>query len=189
MNKITYILIGLLFCSWETSGEDKSAFKGLRGGYRERIVAITILEEAGRGEKAMDAIAYVIQNRVRYRNLSHAEVCLQPKQFNVWNGKRKDEVGEGAFLIYVFYTSPLYKSPSAPYAIKLAKAICGDYPTNILSDALLAHNDTTNGADHYYSKKMRGKEPSAVIGNHIFYNLSGIKLKKYTHGVSLKEGE
>ena len=196
MNKIKYILIGLLGCVSLAESQELVASKGhktkmvcgneqvamfFKGktilcpkGLRlispvEIAVTLTILGEArGEGEKGMDAVSFVIQNRVRRRGLSHAKICLQRKQFSVWNNGMESK-----------FVQRLLASKSAPYAAKIAKTICADYPTTRLSNALLAHHDTTNGADHYHSKSMRkppywakGHKPSAVIGNHIFYNLT-----------------
>ncbi|MAH49807.1 hypothetical protein CMI37_28565 [Candidatus Pacearchaeota archaeon] len=125
----------------------------------ERVVALTILGEA-RGEKStgMYAVGCVIQKRADERKLTPAQVCRQPKQFSVWNGIKKESE--------LYY---LWKSPSAPYARKLARYICKGYR--------LAQNHTGD-ANHYYSKSLkrkpywaRNKKATKIIGNHIFYKL------------------
>jgi len=126
----------------------------------ERIVALTLLGEArGEGEKGIYAVACVIQKRAKQRKLSPAKVCLQPKQFSIWNGIKGEEE-----LHY------LWKSKHAKYARKLARAVCrgGKLSLTYVGDA-----------DHYYSKKYlkkppywaKNKKPVKIIGNHVFYKL------------------
>jgi hypothetical protein len=126
----------------------------------ERVVALTLLGEArGEGKLGMYAVGCVIQKRAEQRNLSPKGVCLQRKQFSIWNGiKREQEL---------YY---LWKSPSTPYARELAREICKG---NKLDQKV------TGGANHYHSKNLirapywtRDRKPSAEIKNHIFFNLS-----------------
>ena len=129
------------------------ADEALTGG--ERIVALTILGEArGEGKKGMYAVACVIAQRSKNRNITPAQVCLQRKQFSVWNGIK----GESGLY-------HLWKSPSTPYARTLAK--------NINKLCL----STVKNADHYCTLKTnpywaKGKKPIAVINNHKFYRLN-----------------
>tara|TARA_R100000808_G_C2148129_1_gene156230 strand:+ start:2191 stop:2688 length:498 start_codon:yes stop_codon:yes gene_type:complete len=123
----------------------------------ERIVALTILGESrGEGEIGMFAVACVIQERARARKLSPAKVCLQRKQFSIWNGvKRESE------LHY------LWKSKSMPYARKIARSVCDPKQTLV---------DVTGGANHYCNIKInpywaKGRKPTRVIGNHKFFKL------------------
>lgn len=138
----------------------------------EQIVALTILGEArGEGSSGMYAVACVIQGRADKGGKSLVQVCLADKQFSVWNnGKTIKDLKH------------LWGSPSAPYAIKLARAMCKGHK--------LVQSYTGN-ADHYYSSKIRkeppywafitikinGKKvkkpikPSKVIGHHVFYKL------------------
>ena len=124
----------------------------------ERIVALTLLGEArGEGKHGMYAVGCVIQKRASERNLTPAKVCLQPKQFSIWNGKKEKD------LHY------LWKAKSAPYARMLARHIVkGDRLTQAY----------TGNANHYYSSILKrkpywakGKSPVKVIGRHVFYSL------------------
>ena len=122
----------------------------------ERVVALTILGEArGEGKRGMFAVGCVIQRRADQRNLSPAKVCLQPKQFSIWNGKKERDLWH------------LWKSKETIYARELARYLCR-------TDIML--RDVTNGADHYCTLKAnpywaRDKKPAAIIGRHIFYKL------------------
>jgi spore germination cell wall hydrolase CwlJ-like protein len=122
----------------------------------ERIVALTILGEArGEGKKGMYAVACVIQKRASERNLTPARVCLQPKQFSIWNGKKEKD------LQY------LWKSKSTPYARELARALCRGRK---FSQFFTGH------ANHYCTLKCKpywakGKKPTKIIGGHKFYKL------------------
>ncbi len=126
--------------------------------YEEQVVALTILGEA-RGEKqvGMYGVACVIQNRADKRGLKLSQVCREDWQFSVWNkGKTVND------LKYLF------NSPSAPYAIKLARAMCKGHK---LVQAF------TNHADHYctlntHNKWTRKAKAIKVIGNHKFFKLN-----------------
>jgi spore germination cell wall hydrolase CwlJ-like protein len=125
--------------------------------YEEKVVALTILGEA-RGEKeaGMYAVACVIQNRADKSGKKLSQVCLARKQFSVWNGKTVNDLKH------------LFKSPSAPYAIKLAKAMCKGYK---LVQAF------TGNADHYCTLKTHNywtkkNKPVKIIGNHKFFKLN-----------------
>tara|TARA_Y100000593_G_scaffold94174_1_gene192025 strand:- start:26582 stop:27139 length:558 start_codon:yes stop_codon:yes gene_type:complete len=146
--------------------------------YEEKVVALTILGEA-RGEKeiGMYAVGCVIQARADKDGKKLSTICLAEKQFSIWNN--------GKTIQDLKY---LWDSPSAPYAIRLARAMCQGHK--------LAQAHTGN-ADHYYSKKIMKRPPSwaykidkrtgkflrdkkgnkipvkptKVIGNHVFYNL------------------
>ena len=93
------------------------------------IVALTILGEARGEEKiGMLAVANVIQNRSFLTGKCADKVCLQKYQFSMWNkGLNRKEMKK------------LLKCPQAPYAIKLAKLICGKRELK----------DVTGGATHY----------------------------------------
>lgn len=136
----------------------------------ERIVALTILGEArGEGKIGMLAVGCVIQKRALERNLTPAEVCLQPYQFSPWNaggGKVKKE----SELYY------LWKSPSKMYARELARFLYRD-------DVVL--KDVTFNANHFCNINVKPKWglpighpyllPTVIIGRHKFYNLPYLK--------------
>lgn len=147
--------------------------------FNERIVALTILGEArGEGKCGMYAVGCVIQKRASERNLTPVKVCLQPKQFSIWNGVER---GNGLIglkpLIKESELHYLWKSPSMRYARELARAICQGRELD---------QKFTASANHYYAKWTKegkkkvltkkpywtkGKKPVKIIGNHVFYRL------------------
>jgi spore germination cell wall hydrolase CwlJ-like protein len=122
------------------------------------VYASTIWGEA-RGEtlEGMAGVAHVIQNRKR-RNAwpdTVLEVCLQPKQFSVWN------TGDPNFKKVI--TRDL-DDPSFWMAMYVALGV-------ILGQI----EDPTEGADHYHNKNIKPSwadaySPTVTIKNHIFYN-------------------
>ncbi len=123
----------------------------------ERIIALTILGEArGEGNIGMYAVACVIQKRASQRNLTPAKVCLQPSQFSIWNGVKRES--------QLWY---LWDSRSAGYARQLARLVM----------KVRLNQCVTGGADHYCTLKVspkwaKGKTPVKVIGNHKFFKLN-----------------
>ena len=80
----------------------------------QNIVARTIYREAcGDGEASMYGVACVIQQRAFERRLTASEVCLEPKQFSVWNDH----------MPWDLFPKALPKNQQADYANKLAEAI------------------------------------------------------------------
>ncbi|ODM98103.1 Spore cortex-lytic enzyme [Orchesella cincta] len=56
--------------------------------YDHEVLSKTIYEEArGEPEVGQEWVGHVIMNRARQRGISIAEVCLQPYQFECWNGR------------------------------------------------------------------------------------------------------
>lgn len=116
----------------------------------EQIIACTILGEArGEGEAGMYAVAAVIRQRSIERKISPAKVCLQRLQFSCNNNGPQIK---------------LLKTSQAKYAIKLA--------------ANIERIDTSfvNKANHYHTKTVKpywskGKTPTKIIGNHLFFKL------------------
>lgn len=65
-----------------------------------RIVALTIENEAGgEGVKGMRAVGNVIENRMRQRRLTAAQVCKQPHQFSCWNRTHMREPSQVALML------------------------------------------------------------------------------------------
>lgn len=124
-----------------------------------RIVALTLLGEArGEGQVGMYAVACVIQRRAMERRITVAEVCLQPKQFSMWNGKTEAQL-----------MSMLNGSEVARYAETLG--------WKLARGEMLDHR-ITGGANHYHATWMRqkpnwaqGVTPVKTIGQHAFYRL------------------
>ena len=127
----------------------------------ERIVALTILGEArGEGRCGMYAVGWVIQKRTSERNLTPAQVCLQPYQFSIWNAG-KGKVKKESELYY------LWKSKSMMYARELARAICKNKKLQ---------QEYTGGANHYCTLNTnnywtRKGTVTKIIGNHKFFKL------------------
>ena len=62
----------------------------------QEVVALTLyLEARGEGANGMYAVACVIKQRSVERGLSYDQVCLEPKQFTVWNGKTPADFNDG----------------------------------------------------------------------------------------------
>lgn len=131
------------------------------------ILARTIWGEArGEGYSGMQAVANVIMNRYQQAQASTAkarqfgetvaEICKKPYQFSVWNitdpNREKAE--------NVTTSDPLFRQ-----ALDIAE--------KALSGTLV---DITGGADHYHTASINpywseGLSPSAVVGNHLFFNV------------------
>ncbi len=128
------------------------------------VLARTVYGEArGESVRGQEAVAAVVMNRMRrarerggyWWGSSVAEVCLKPWQFSAWN-------------------------PSDPNREKLLSVDREDprfqMARRIARRALTGHLiDPTNGATHYHANGTEplwsvGREPSAVVGNHRFYN-------------------
>jgi len=128
------------------------------------ILARTLYGEA-RGEpvRGQEAVAAVVVNRVRrarerggyWWGTTIVEVCLKPWQFSCWNGN----------------------DPNRPKILAVNPddrrfAACLRIARRAVAGALA---DPTDGATHYHALGRPplwavGREPSAVIGRHRFYN-------------------
>nr|WP_269839554.1 cell wall hydrolase [Paucibacter sp. M5-1]MCZ7881974.1 cell wall hydrolase [Paucibacter sp. M5-1] len=130
--------------------------------FREvEVLARTLWGEArGEPQAGIEAVACVVLNRVRrqsYWGRSIAEVCLKPYQFSCWN---QDDPNRRQ-LLSLSSSDPQYRR-----ALEVAKAaVAGDLI------------DATQGATHYYSKRLRrppvwalGHSACADIGLHLFFN-------------------
>lgn len=121
-------------------------------------LARTIWGEArGEGRQGMEAVAAVVLNRVAkpcWWGRTIETVCTKPWQFSCWNANDPNL----AKLLSVTERDPQFKA-----ALEIATlAEAGELP------------DPTNGATHYHTKAIlpkwaEGKQPCAVIGNHLFY--------------------
>ncbi|HVO17344.1 MAG TPA: cell wall hydrolase [Alphaproteobacteria bacterium] len=121
------------------------------------VVARTLYGEArGQPLDGIVAVASVVMNRARRGayGATPAEVCLRPWQFSCWNARDPnraiiERVQPGTFLFDVC-------------RLVAALVLRGLLP------------DPTGGATHYHTKGVapdwsRGKTPSAVIGDHLFF--------------------
>lgn len=128
-------------------------------GNDSRIVAQTILAEArGDGRAGMYAVAACIKVRAEKRKLTHAQVCLQPKQFSCWNANDPNRRKMHSFL----------SLPQAEYALMLA------------NNMDKVNTKFIGGADHYMTVKLwktgrvkwaRGHKPVAFAGCHAFFKI------------------
>lgn len=121
-------------------------------------------EARGEGSAGMQAVANVVQNRVRIAQArgkfwwgnTIIEVCQKPYQFSCWN--RSD---------------PSFRKLQAVEETNLYFATALRIARRALIGAL---EDITDGATHYHADYVepywaRGKPPIKVIGRHIFYKL------------------
>ncbi len=130
-----------------------------RRGSAADILARTLWGEA-RGEpvRGIEAVAAVVMNRVKrggWWGDTVETVCRKPWQFSCWNAAdpnraKLERVDEGDRMFRI--------------CLRIARrAIAGSV------------EDRTGGATHYHVRGLmpawaRGRDPSAEIGNHLFYN-------------------
>lgn len=121
------------------------------------IVIATLIGEASvDGTEGMTAIYSIIKNRAHHKGISMKNVCLEPKQFSMWNDKKSEQ------QIKEF----IHNSKNAPggkwvEAERIANADPGD---------------TTYGSTHYYTGSTpywaTSKNPCWIyrttIGSHHF---------------------
>jgi hypothetical protein len=169
-----YLIISLLIAGQSFAQQreiDKDPFAWLEKEWR--IVALTLMGEA-RGEKAMGlyAVACVVNQRMKERKLTAAQVCWQDKQFSCWNRK-----GGGRKKIEDL--NPLLLEERSNYAIKLAIDLCKgkNFERRIVG---FANHYCTLDAKPFWTFKTivrEGKDvkipipPVMIIGNHKFYKL------------------
>lgn len=117
-------------------------------------MAKTVWGEArGEPELGQIAVAWVILNRSRTRKQTIRQVCLAPKQFSCWNANDPNH----AKLLAL-----------KPEQYQRQITICGRVCNQECPDP-------TDGATHYHAHGIiprwaQGHTPSAIIGNHVFYN-------------------
>ena len=147
------------------SKEDSQAARKLYRDLELDVMARTIWGEArGEGIAGMQAVAFVILNRVAiaqekkgyWWGNSILEVCQKPYQFSCW---LKDDPNYRQ-LIAVTEADPIFALAKRT----ASRAVFGFLP------------DVTYGADHYHARTIlphwaEGQTPSARIGRHIFYKL------------------
>lgn len=119
--------------------------------YDHEVLTKTIYEEArGEPEEGQEWVGHVINNRSKQRGLSIADVCLQPYQFECWNGR-----------------SPSNMQIREPGRYKIAERIA--------RDVMNRSYDPTGGCDHYNNPKkenadwVRNVQFVKKIGDHHFY--------------------
>jgi hypothetical protein len=118
----------------DTSGAIMCSFK-----QKEVITACLVLEAGSEGERGMQAVMNVIQNRAGGNPFNYYSEAIRPKQFSCLNSAKG--------LIFKDYTPLINKarlSKSWGNACKIVgKAYLKELP------------DITGGATHYYLSKMR----------------------------------
>jgi spore germination cell wall hydrolase CwlJ-like protein len=131
------------------------------------VIAATLIGEAGgEGDKGMQAIKNVLDNRASKKGTTSAGEALRPKQFSMWNrasanvSVRSDFDSELINSIIKGYKSHEKWSK----AVDLASGILSD----ITKDATLyyAHNKIK---PPYWTKNWK---QTAIIGNHTFGKVS-----------------
>jgi uncharacterized protein (TIGR02594 family) len=133
------------------------------------ILARTLYGEArgefnadGQGDKAVEAVANVVLNRVakKFRGRTTVrDVCLHRKQFSCWNG---NDTNRAKIMNLVKGSDPVFDRCLAV----ATRAIKGQFP------------DHTDGALHYFATRIPKPDwvvnspkakPTLKIGGHIFY--------------------
>ena len=144
MNSLTRILlIGLVF-----SGVCRPAMPSSEGDLVP--IQTLILEAENQGYEGMVAVGEVIRNRALKACRTPEWVCMRPKQFSCWNEPKK--------------------------AQKRLSGVSGEI-FQLASKAWVASSESlqTRGSTHYHTKAIspywaKWKRPTAIIGDHIFYN-------------------
>lgn len=126
--------------------------------YDVEILARTIFGEArGEPREGQVAVAWTVKNRFESKKWfsakSVAGVCLKRAQYSCWNP------GDPTYRRMVQAT----KLELEPFA-EIGQAVFGG-----------SEPDPTGGATHYYAEHIaspnwaEGKQPSAIIGHHLFF--------------------
>ena len=122
------------------------------------VLARTIYGEArGESRDGQIAVGWVILNRYRtgrwFAGETIAETCTKPFQFSCWNAT----------------------DPNREKLLNATEAVLKpfwDLAERLINDE---YKDPTGGATHYHTKQIKPKwakfkTPTAIIGNHVFYN-------------------
>jgi len=131
------------------------------------VLFLTLFGEA-RGEpvEGQIAVANVVLNRTRIRNMSIRDICLQPKQFSCWNESDPNrKLLEEMAKVFLFSNEPTIEHPQLWWIVE-----------GIVSKKVI---DNTKGRDHYLTKTLFvstarpswAKVPKSdpiVIGHHVF---------------------
>ena len=109
---------------------------------QELVIRTIAAETSGKTPEEAQAIAAVILNRAKTRNLSPADVVLERNQFEPWNG------GPGG------RNDPMNISPNSPRYAQAASAL----------QAAMGGQDPTRGATHFFAPQAQaalGRRPPA----------------------------
>lgn len=125
------------------------------------VLARTLFgEAAGEGRRGIEAVAAVIMNRVADRRFPNSArgVCLQDRQFSLWNVEYRNSDQNSLRALSVTDINVTFET-------------CLDVAAAALAGKL---KDPTGGAHHYYAPKKvtprwaSSAKSSVTIGNHIF---------------------
>ncbi|OJX79898.1 cell wall hydrolase [Magnetospirillum sp. 64-120] len=149
----------------ESTPDQESQTPPAQPGSVVDILARTLWGEA-RGEKVrgVEAVAALVLNRVKraqsrggryWWGATIQQVCLKPWQFSCWNQGDPNR----AKLERVTEQDRMFR-------------VCLRVARRAAAGVL---DDPTGGATHYHTSQVappwaRGRTPSAIIGNHLFYN-------------------
>lgn len=134
------------------------------------VLARTMYGEArGEGQAGMAAVGHVVFNRVAAKSWWGSDVigvCQKPWQFSCWNLNDPNR----AELLSVSAAVPRFR-------------LAQDTADELLAadaDGSRAQSDLTNGATHYYARRLRakprwaqGRTPCAQVGGHDFFKGMG----------------
>jgi spore germination cell wall hydrolase CwlJ-like protein len=125
------------------------------------VAALTVWGEArGEPDAGKRAVAWVIRNRAASPGWWGADVesvCRKPGQFSCWNEGDPNRDG----IERLADRDPVYLC-----CLEIVREVMAADPVR----------DPTRGASHYHARGIEppfwaiGHEPSAAIGNHLFYN-------------------
>jgi hypothetical protein len=136
---------------------------------KDAYIIITTIYNEGRsnGERGMHGILNVIMNRSNNDLAKAAKICLEPKQFSVWNGiNNKYQYSEKLKQKMINDIN----TPDGKMYLKARELV-----------SLAANNqltDITGGAKFYYNPKLvkpswsKKMKKTATIGSHNFYKLT-----------------
>ncbi len=132
------------------------------------IAACLVLEAGGEGEKGMQAVMNVIQNRAAGSSRSYYSQTTKPKQFSCFG--RASGFSSGGYTSFV---AKARRSPSWETSQKIVrKAFAGKLP------------DLTSGATHYYAHTRMAApawswdfDQTVVIGSHTFLKKASLSRK------------
>jgi hypothetical protein len=130
------------------------------------VLARTLYGEArGEGQEGMAAVGHVVLNRVAavsWWGRDVIGVCQKPWQFSCWNLNDRNR----AELLRVSAAAPRFRLAQDTAGALLAAQATGGR----------ARNDPTDGATHYYARRLiakprwaQGRTPCAQIGGHDFF--------------------
>ncbi len=131
----------------------------LKPGSAVDVLARTVYGEArGESVRGKEAVAAVVMNRVRrggWWGETVEHVCRKPNQFSCWNRTDPNRV-------------KVERADQSDRVFRICVRIARRAVAGVLGDP-------TRGATHYHTRAVapawaRALEPSAEIGNHLFYN-------------------